>query len=186
MTPIDRIKEACEKFNKSHEQKIISMKSYHDIPTDVTSQMCYNMSIDPISIGSREDFLDGKYDDVLEHYRQKLQTEFEDHAKKLGLIPTVSLEEYMSPEFSVPPKPLYEDLKERAETLSNYIVNLSSQINDTPLPRELVEAKIAHYQEELEKTFLRLRNKEYCTSKKDQEYADNYHKRQDEYYSLFK
>lgn len=186
MSIIEQIKEACEQFNKSHEEKISSIKSYRDIPTTATSQVCYDMGVDPMSIGNKEDYIDGKYDEVLHHYRQQLENRFEDQAKKKGLMPTISLEEYMGAEFTTPPKPLYEFLKERAETLSRYIVNLSSQKDDLQPMKVIVEAKIGHYQAELEKTFLRLRNKEYCISKQDHEYADNYTKRQDEYYSLFK
>lgn len=186
MSAIDAVRAACEKFNEAAKQKAETLRSYHKIPVYVTSQVQYDMEVDPIQYGDREDYLDGKYDSVLHHYRRELQRKFEEKAILKGLMPKVSLEEYMGDEFVTEPKPTFEYLKLRVEEVSRFLSNITSMVGNSGWPNWLLEEKIKSHQSHLEGYMSQIKNKQYCVSKEDHEYRENWIKKQDEYYALFK
>lgn len=186
MSAIDAIKAACEKFNKAEKHKVETLRSHRKIPVYVTSQVQYDMEIDPIRYGDREEYLDGKYDSVLHHYRQELQNQFEEQAKLKGFMPKVSVEEYMGAEFALDPKPTFEYLKHRVEDVSRSLSSITSMVGNSGWPTWLLEEKINFFQTHLEGYMTQIKNKEYCISKEDYEYRENWIKKHDEYYALFK
>ena len=181
MTSKNQVEQKCKELN---EQLLAGLDTARTFPLELSSFKMYNMTVGPIEMGFKEEYMNGEFDEILRKYHTEVFDQFDNKLIELGLRPSMSFEEFMGEEFAEDPGVLMQELEESIKYRADELKRLSE--NEMEFPQEMLDALLEERQESLAQAVLAYKKEEYAVTQSEIDYHRAWHEKFHEYQSLFK